>query len=601
MKKVLITLVSLFIMINVGFGYTLTVNEFVINVNEGRKVTLTAPAKEGSIFINWEVLSGNLTLNNPNSDTISFTMPGNNIKLESVYKSESILTVNPGGATYTQNYGTTKSVTAPTQSYTVTYNYNGSGASNTTATSNRAFSSWTLSGGGNVSSTTTNPTTYTFGASNGTLTASYATTGSSVTLPTPTRTGYTFNGWYTASSGGTKVGDGGTSYAPTSDVTLYAQWEKLPWNAPVLGTGMTPVNWNGSSWEATTEANWDYNYNSVATATHSTVAGNGNGKWANAQTSDGSQYVWMPRYSYKITSGYHSNGNSWNSLDNTGTNKIQVKFSDGTVDDISNGYIAHPAFTFGSDELEGIWVAKYEASKGSGAIPKSKPGVVAWRGEPVSKAYDYAYNLNRELDSHLMRNSEWGAVAYLTNAIGRIPYKNNSSSYITGNAGGSQDASSASGVTNAWNTVGGVKASTTHNIYGIYDMSGGLWEFTSAYGTQGSSAYLSGDTSNKEYAGSLYTNRNTKYVETYTTMYTSGVKGDAIYETSKVAGATGTGNNTIASWDEDSSNIDSSNFVFVRGGCYINPIGAGVFAFTANNGGNSIAYSIGFRVVLAIP
>ena len=41
------------------------------------------------------------------------------------------------------------------------------------------------------------------------------------TLPTPTRTYYTFNGWYTASSGGTKVSESTTFAAAT---TLYAQW-----------------------------------------------------------------------------------------------------------------------------------------------------------------------------------------------------------------------------------------------------------------------------------------------------------------------------------------------------------------------------------------
>ena len=46
-----------------------------------------------------------------------------------------------------------------------------------------------------------------------------------VTLPTPTRDGYTFLGWYTASEGGTKVGDGGTSYTPNGDITLCAHWQ----------------------------------------------------------------------------------------------------------------------------------------------------------------------------------------------------------------------------------------------------------------------------------------------------------------------------------------------------------------------------------------
>lgn len=41
------------------------------------------------------------------------------------------------------------------------------------------------------------------------------------TLPTCTRTGYTFIGWYTASSGGTKIS---TTTVVTKDITYYAQW-----------------------------------------------------------------------------------------------------------------------------------------------------------------------------------------------------------------------------------------------------------------------------------------------------------------------------------------------------------------------------------------
>ena len=48
--------------------------------------------------------------------------------------------------------------------------------------------------------------------------------GSITTLPTnPTRTGYTFNGWYTATSGGTQI-TAGTAHNQTADFTLYAQW-----------------------------------------------------------------------------------------------------------------------------------------------------------------------------------------------------------------------------------------------------------------------------------------------------------------------------------------------------------------------------------------
>lgn len=44
------------------------------------------------------------------------------------------------------------------------------------------------------------------------------------TLPTPTRTGYTFDGWYTAANGGTQI-TSTTTVNLTDDQTLYAHWE----------------------------------------------------------------------------------------------------------------------------------------------------------------------------------------------------------------------------------------------------------------------------------------------------------------------------------------------------------------------------------------
>ena len=58
-------------------------------------------------------------------------------------------------------------------------------------------------------------------------------------LPTPTRTGYTFTGWYTAASGGTKV-TADTVVTAVADHTLYAHWDAMAytakWNS---GTGYT--------------------------------------------------------------------------------------------------------------------------------------------------------------------------------------------------------------------------------------------------------------------------------------------------------------------------------------------------------------------------
>ena len=77
---------------------------------------------------------------------------------------------------------------------------------------------------GNVSSTQS-ITFYktTLNANNGSVSPSYVITksGNSFTLPTPTRSGYTFDGWYTAASGGSKVS---STYTVSGNAILYAHW-----------------------------------------------------------------------------------------------------------------------------------------------------------------------------------------------------------------------------------------------------------------------------------------------------------------------------------------------------------------------------------------
>ena len=58
--------------------------------------------------------------------------------------------------------------------------------------------------------------------------ASYTTGSTPVTLPTPTFPGYSFAGWFSAPTGGSFVGSGGSAFTPTSPTALYAQWKKLP-------------------------------------------------------------------------------------------------------------------------------------------------------------------------------------------------------------------------------------------------------------------------------------------------------------------------------------------------------------------------------------
>ena len=123
-------------------------------------------------------------------------------------------------------------------------------------------------------------------------------------------------------------------------------------------------------------------------------------------------------------------------------------------------------------------------------------------------------------------------------------------------------------------------ASTTGNIYGIYDMNGGAWE------------YVMGNYNNT--VGSFQsdffnTENNKKYYDKYTITSTSSCtkgecKGHALSETS--------------GWYSDSVYlVSSSNPWFVRGGNCYGTGSAGVFGFSSSYGGSSDSNS--FRVVFA--
>ena len=86
--------------------------------------------------------------------------------------------------------------------------------------------------------------------------------------------------------------------------------------------------------------------------------------------------------------------------------------------------MTHPAFI--SIPSTGFWVGKFEtgykgATSTSGARQNVndaskviiKPNVYSWKEIQVANAFYTSYNYQRELDSHMMKNTEWGAVAYL--------------------------------------------------------------------------------------------------------------------------------------------------------------------------------------------
>ena len=493
-------------------------------------------------------------------------------------------------------------------------------------------------------------------------------------------------------------------------------------NKPRLATGMKAIKFTNPSESAKGEVKdssendteW-YDYNSK--------------RWANSQTEDGSMWVWIPRYAYKVNDNQTFDikfliGTTDTYYDENGN--IQTAKRCNSVDeniDTSTGYTVHPAFTDetaisyrngGWDkELTGIWVAKFEAGYASGnnsatvkASSVSYTQSTAWvkalernqstdgsedarnwldgiygstttaikyptfQGTTYSMNYinhNDAYNIAKAMtesgniygltegtDSHLMKNSEWGAVAYLsqskygletteiminninlnsggkarTNTAGKSGV--DSVYAVTGCTTGSTSASekvttidNINGTTAntavdgvyTWNQLNGTKASSSGTIYGIYDLSGGTWERTTAYVANGREE-LKIYGSSIVYEGSNLKTISTKYTTAYpfdsTTDNTSIVKnntnlnvastnnykkntliyGDGIYETSME----GTGS---TSWYDGSSYYTGliSPFLF-RGGSLWNGSDVGLFSFSRGDGINNSSH--GFRTVLAV-
>ena len=369
-------------------------------------------------------------------------------------------------------------------------------------------------------------------------------------------------------------------------------------NNPVLSSGMIPVKYDTEkeNWVicSSTDKDW-YSYSTDKK------------QWANVMLSDGkyyasgadvdttnktlatagtevaeedlgSMFVWIPRYAYKITSGYHSNTNGGMDVkfligrtDKTIDNSTVVEYNAETTNNYTqfpDGYVVHPAFENGEStgyqngewksEILGIWVAKFQAGiKTTENDTSQKVTTVSNYYYPIFKGRKFAYNyvtasqcydlslslddsgnpygLTSSANSHLMKSSEWGAVAYLSisqygysdgsssnekakNNLSIVNYSNvsaspvsnpnNSSWKITSITGYSAPAgktaqnvmtySNASDLTDsitgsngtsyAWNNVSGgsdtgegTKSSTTGNIYGIYDMGGCLADYTASY------------------------------------------------------------------------------------------------------------------------
>ena len=303
-------------------------------------------------------------------------------------------------------------------------------------------------------------------------------------------------------------------------------------NSPKVTRGMIPVKWVSNNWVVCSEDDpkWYY-YDSSK-------------QWANVMLSDGtykadtvkvgqvveekdlgSMYVWIPRYAYQIVGEKNIKVTFLKGNSNEGVDG--VKYTTDQSTDTTKTAIVHPGFNLGGTQLRGFWTAKFEASgtnkdgkavgnasSSSGSeqyapdsttIAKSLPNKISWRhvsiGESEKRSMDIttiaksSYGLTNGT-SHLIKNSEWGAVAYLcysdygsapmTNGAGSI---NSSPWYIydaytgQGPKSSSDEGNYAYDATGAHNysTSNGVLSSTTGNVTGIYDMAGGAWERVAGY------------------------------------------------------------------------------------------------------------------------
>ena len=133
-----------------------------------------------------------------------------------------------------------------TRKYTVTYNHNYSGSTNTAAAANATFNGWATSAAGEKVYGDKQSVKNLTEKNGGTVTLYANWTLGTVKLETPTRTGYTFVGWYKEAACTTLIGAADTTYKPTANVTLYAKWTadtyKITYNANGATSGTVPAD-----------------------------------------------------------------------------------------------------------------------------------------------------------------------------------------------------------------------------------------------------------------------------------------------------------------------------------------------------------------------
>lgn len=156
----------------------------------------------------------------------SYTAQYNEVSNPSLKSYQVAFAANGGTGTMTNQaftYGAAQNLKANTFAYapyTVTYVY-ANGDANSNANADVTFNGWSDGANSYTDQQSVNNLT---DECDGVVTLTAQWSVASIILPTPEKTGYTFNGWFDAATDGNKIGDAGTSYRPSADITLYAQW-----------------------------------------------------------------------------------------------------------------------------------------------------------------------------------------------------------------------------------------------------------------------------------------------------------------------------------------------------------------------------------------
>ena len=208
-----------------------------------RTISSTTPSRTGYSFKHYNTKANDTGTSYDPNDSISLT---GNVTLYAIWQANTYTvsyskncdaTVNNMPSSQTKTYGVnlTLSDNLPTRgnasagSYTVTLKANYTGGTDPSAltaarTTSYTFSKWNTAANGSGTNYNRGATYSTNAAATMYAQWSSSTTTAAVTLPTPTRSGWSFQGWNTSADGTGDMHQAG-SWTPGGNVTLYAIWK----------------------------------------------------------------------------------------------------------------------------------------------------------------------------------------------------------------------------------------------------------------------------------------------------------------------------------------------------------------------------------------